>query len=178
MMRLWDGMIGGRRGRARALLLAVCCTMAGLPGLVRAAAPRVAPVTGVYLLTEAAGDGLPYKFSFDMGRPVHGQVLGARLVLEPNGAYSSDITVRMNWADAIPIPGLSPDSEDRVLHGGGRYAASGDAVVLSPSDWLSKRLVTRVLARTDGHRMVLTAADRPPDGQRYPVAAAFTKVSQ
>jgi hypothetical protein len=178
MMRLWDGRIAGQRGHARALLLAVCCTVTGLPGSVRAAAPRAAPVAGVYLLTEAAGDDLPYQFSFDMGRTVHGQVLGARLVLQPNGAYSSDVTVRMNWGDAIPIPGLSSGNEDRVLHGGGRYAASGDAVVLSPSDWLSKRVVTRVLARTDGHRMVLTAADRPPDGQRYPVAAAFTKVSQ
>jgi hypothetical protein len=84
----------------------------------------------------------------------------------------------MDRGDALPIPGLSMGNEDRVLHGSGSYAASGEAVVLSPSDWLSRRLVTRVLARTDGNRMVLTAADRPPDGQRYEVTAAFMKVSQ
>jgi len=181
MKRVWERTVGGGAWRGRAMSLAAWCTVIGLPGHGVASAARTTralPVSGVYVLTQADGGRLPYTFSIDMGRPVNGQVLGARLVLGPDSTYTSDVTVRMDWGDALPIPGLSSGNKDRVLHGEGNYSATDSAVVLSPSDWLTKRLATRVLARTDGRTMTLTAVDRPPDGERYSLTAAFERVGQ
>ena len=179
MKRVWERTVGGGAWRGRAMSLAAWCTVIGLPGQGAVSAVRTTralPVSGTYVLTQADGGRLPYAFSIDMGRPVNGQVLGAQLVLGPNGTYTSDVTVRMDWGDVLPIPGLSTGPKNRVLHGEGNYTASDSAVVLSPSDWLTKRLATRVLARADGRRMVLTAVDRPPAGERYALTAAFERV--
>lgn len=181
MKQVWERTIGGDAWRSRAMSLAAVCAVVGIPGhAVPRRSPlhatRAAPVTGEYVLTKAAGGHLPYAFSIDMGRTVHGQVLGATLVLGPNGDYASDVKVRMDLGDALPIPGFSTGSSDRVFHSTGSYTASGSSVVLSPADWLTRRLATRVLARVDGRSMLLTAVDRPPDGERYELAAAFEKV--
>lgn len=181
MKQVWERTIGGDAWRGRAMSLAAVCAVVGIPGhalsrTLTMRATRAVPVTGEYVLTTAAGGRLPYAFQIDMGRTVHGQVLGAKLVLGPNGDYASDVTVRMDLGDALPIPGLSTGNSDRVFHSTGSYTASGSSIVLSPSDWLTKRLATRVLARVDGRTMLLTAVDRPPDGERYELAAAFEKV--
>ncbi|HEX5438852.1 MAG TPA: hypothetical protein VFW98_16995 [Gemmatimonadaceae bacterium] len=173
MTHVWERTASRHR---RIAWLAVLCLAIGLPGRVDADAPRAPSVTGVYRLTRAAGGELPYAFSLDIGRPVHGKILGARLVLGQKGTYTSDVTVSMDWGDAFPIPGLSKDGGPQVFHSDGSYTTSGAAVVLAPSDWLTRRIVSRVLARTDGRTMTFTGADRPPDGQRYPLAAAFEKV--
>lgn len=181
MKQVWERTMGGDAWRSRAMSLAAVCAVVGFPGhamsrTITARAARAVPVTGEYVLTQAAGGSLPYAFELDMGRPVHGQVLGATLVLGANGDYTSDVKVRMDLGDALPIPGLSTGNSDRIFHSAGNYTASGESVILSPSDWLTRRLATRVLARVDGRTMMLTAVDRPPDGQRYELAAAFEKI--
>ncbi|HEY7877610.1 MAG TPA: hypothetical protein VIC55_05275 [Gemmatimonadaceae bacterium] len=166
-------------GRARwmaapAALLAV----AWLPS-VRAprAGATVAPA-GSYVLASAASARPPIPFQFQMGgATVAGTVDSARIVLAADSTFTDQVTVR--WLKApslpIPIPGLRPGPDAHVLTGAGHYSVQGERMILEPSDWITRGLISTVEARSTAGSLTLTSMSGGLAGSHVRLNAVFTR---
>jgi len=163
----------------RVALPAALVAAAWGPAPARRSPPTVTAPAGVYVLSRAAAARPPIPFAFQVaGGTVSGTVNGARLTLASDGTYTDDVVVRWEKAPPVPlpIPGLQPGPDPRVLRGAGRYTTTGDRIVLQPDDWISRGIVSAVEAKAGTSTLTLVGASGGLAGSRVRLDAEFTKI--
>ncbi len=155
-----------------ALPVALAATRASYPPVVRASRPA-----GTYVLTTAAGRKPPVHFALPMaGTMITGTVDGARVSLDSAGGYSSDVVVRWENAPVIPMLGLDGGRDPRTLHGTGHYTQQGDRLILTPDDWMTRRLATELNAHASDSTLRLISASGGAAGNSAAIDIAFKRI--